>query len=140
VERRGFLKGLFGGVTASGLIVMGKRHEVQAFAAPLRPEEPIIIDVPSIVTPAEASRGLYIYNSRGEALGFVQAFDINTHRSQLTRIEFSVYADGEHDDAMRHFHADMMAATTYPRFTTAGVAVARARSGSSRRQSPGACR
>jgi hypothetical protein len=74
MERRGFLKGLFGGVTSAGLIIAAKPADIAAFTAPLATKEPLIIDSPAI-DPAIGA-GEHLYNSRGECVGIVTEVSI----------------------------------------------------------------
>jgi hypothetical protein len=92
MERRSFLQGLFGGVTAGGLILKASPREIEAFAAPLAPEQPVILDaIP--VTP-NFDRGIVLYNARGERVLEVQSYEYEIRRDGLTRINVSGFADG----------------------------------------------
>jgi hypothetical protein len=69
MQRRGFLQGLFGGLTATGLIVAATPKEIEAFAAPLVKDEPLVLDAPMRWQP---ELGQHLYNERGELVAFVR--------------------------------------------------------------------
>ncbi len=68
MERRGFISGLFGGVTAAGLIVKATQADLEAFASPLKANAPIVLDTPRSAT---TTVGEHLYNSRGELVAVV---------------------------------------------------------------------
>jgi hypothetical protein len=103
MDRRGFLQGVFGGVTATGLIVAASPGDVEAFAAMLAADAPVILDVP----PLPASHvGEHLYNARGECVAVITSVDMIRDRVEVTsafdghRIyvpgleRFKIHADG----------------------------------------------
>jgi hypothetical protein len=74
-NRRGFLKGLLSGVTATGLIIAAKPEEIAAFTKPLAKDAEIVIDTP---TPRAASIGQHLYNEHGELVAVVTDLSIHT--------------------------------------------------------------
>lgn len=70
MERRGFLKGVFGGITAAGLIVAAKPEEIAAFASPLARDVPILVDVPTVKREGLYS-GEHLYNADGECVAVI---------------------------------------------------------------------
>jgi hypothetical protein len=72
MNRRGFLQGVFGGVTAGGLIVAASPADIAAFSSPLVKDAPLLLDVP-----AEASThiGGHLYNERGQCVAIIRRID-----------------------------------------------------------------
>jgi hypothetical protein len=83
MDRRNFLQGVFGGVTAAGLIVSAKASDVSAYARGLAPNTPLLIDQPPAITPHVAA-GEHLYNSRGELVAMVTAVDITWQSHDVT--------------------------------------------------------
>jgi hypothetical protein len=75
MERRGFLKGLFGGVTSAGLLIAAKPADIEAFTAPLAKQEPLIIDSPPV--DPRIGPGEHLYNSRGECVAIVTELNVS---------------------------------------------------------------
>ncbi len=69
-DRRGFLRGLFGGVAAGGLIVSATPREIEAFTAPMTKGQPLLIDKPP-VSAVPIYSGLHLYNAEGEVVAYV---------------------------------------------------------------------
>lgn len=93
MQRRGFLKGLFGGVTAAGLLVTASPQEIEAFASPLVKDSPILLDE----QPRQPSSiGQHLYNENGELVAFVTSIDVHVERIDVTTGSDSnvVYAPG----------------------------------------------
>lgn len=92
MERRGFLKGLFGGIAAgAGLIVTATPAEVQAFAGGLQRDEPLILDSMPVAATNPAFIGEYLYNAEGQRVAMV------------TEVEFSCDPfDVTHDPRLVH--------------------------------------
>lgn len=82
MDRRGFLAGLFGGVTAAGIVVAASPSEIEAFAAPLVRDAPVVIDVAAASSPAPLV-GEHLYNARGELVAMVTAIDITRDRIEV---------------------------------------------------------
>lgn len=89
MDRRNFLQGVFGGVTAAGLIVAAKPNEIEAYASQLLPKAPLMIDRPP-KTPAAI--GEHLYNARGELVAIVRTItvsnepiDVTTHWDEVSR-------------------------------------------------------
>lgn len=74
MERRGFLKGVFGGITSAGIIIAGQPRALELFAAPLVKDEPLIVESPPLVS---HGIGEYLYNEHGERVAVVT--HINVH-------------------------------------------------------------
>ena len=72
MERRGFLRGLFGGITSAGLIIAAQPQDVAAFAAPLAENDPVLLDATPLA-PIVAC-GDHLYNQRGEFVAVVTQF------------------------------------------------------------------
>jgi hypothetical protein len=81
MERRGFLKGLFGGVTSAGLIVTATPQEIEAFASPLKKHAPLVLDQPSV---SVTGSGEHIYNSRGEVVGIITEVTVMRNHLEVT--------------------------------------------------------
>lgn len=75
-NRRGFLHGLFGGVTTGGLLIAASPADVERFAAPLARDEPVVLDAtpPSPLLPAV---GEHLYNGAGELVAVVRSFAVH---------------------------------------------------------------
>ena len=79
MDRRGFLHGLFGGVTSAGLIVVASPNQVEAFASGLVKDAPVLLDAPP-QKPVVA--GEHLYNARGECVAMVTGIRVNGHYLQ----------------------------------------------------------
>lgn len=82
MERRGFLKGLFGGITSAGLIVTATPAEIEAFAQPLKKDEPI--DLRRQAPVGVVSPGETLYNALGEQVAVITGIDISTPHVDIT--------------------------------------------------------
>jgi hypothetical protein len=81
MDRRGFLQGVFGGITAAGVIVAASPSEIEAFTAPLVRDAPVVLDIP----PAPATHiGEHLYNARGELVAFITRVDVVQDRIEMT--------------------------------------------------------
>jgi hypothetical protein len=81
MDRRGFLQGVFGGITAAGVIVSASPSEIEAFAAPLVRDAPVVLDVP----PAPDTHvGQHLYNARGQLVAFITSVDVIQDRVEVT--------------------------------------------------------
>lgn len=82
MDRRNFLQGVFGGVTAAGLIVSAKASEISAYAHGLAPNTPLLIDQPPAITP-QIGLAEHLYNSRGELVAMVTDIMVTSGRQQI---------------------------------------------------------
>ncbi len=80
MERRSFLRGIFGGVTAAGLIVKATPADVEAFAAPLQPKEPLLIGPPPL---SILDVGECLYNAEGEQVAIVTGISVSVDRDTV---------------------------------------------------------
>lgn len=83
MERRGFLKGVFGGVTSAGLLITGNISDIEAFAAPLVKQTPLLIDNAPPTT-RHVESGEHLYNSRGELVAIVTAVRVTIPSIDVT--------------------------------------------------------
>lgn len=77
MDRRGFLKGVFGGVAAGGVIVAASPEQIEAFASPLAKEAPLALS--PVVTQRQTSlpsSGQHLYNEHGELVAIVTEMTI----------------------------------------------------------------
>ena len=82
MDRRGFLRGAFGGVVASGVIVAATPREIEAFATPLVKNEPIVVDV---LPPQQAtSIGEHLYNEHGEIVAIITEIRVDIPQIDIT--------------------------------------------------------
>lgn len=81
MERRGFLKGLFGGVAAGGLIVAAKPEEIAAFAGGVQPGDAVAVQVPSAV---DLQAGSPLYNGKGELVAHVRTINVRREMEDVT--------------------------------------------------------
>jgi hypothetical protein len=92
-NRRNFLKGILGGVTATGLIIAAKPEEIAAFSRPLAKDAELVIDIPA---PSPATNiGERLYNERGELVAMVT--DLSIHRDAhpyASEYGYTEYAPG----------------------------------------------
>ena len=77
IERRQFLQGVFGGVTAAGLVVAAPKHIVEAFHVPMG--SPLSIVEPTFA--CAVMPGDQLYNAQGQVVAIVDA--VNTHRDKI---------------------------------------------------------
>lgn len=84
LSRRGFM-GVFGGITAAGLIVKATPQEIQAFTAPLVPDAPLALGAPS-GTSSALNIGELVFNSRGEIIGVVEGIEYSVEAVDDTRL------------------------------------------------------
>lgn len=82
MERRSFLKGVFGGVTAAGVVVAASQAEIAAFASPLVKDAPIVLDVPS-ANPAIGA-GEHLYNASGDLVAVVRSVSFHVDKIDVT--------------------------------------------------------
>jgi hypothetical protein len=76
MERRGFLRGLFGGIVGAGVVVTATPKEIATFAAPLAEQTPIVIEAPAIPV---VGCGDHLYNDRGELVAIVTNVHFGNH-------------------------------------------------------------
>lgn len=93
MDRRGFLRGIFGGVAAGGLIVAATPQEIEAFSSPLAREQPLSVHPVEPVKPVEV--GGELYNAEGELVAYITQIeygrleiDVTSHHSEFN--EFMV--------------------------------------------------
>jgi hypothetical protein len=87
MERRGFLKGVFGGLTAGGLIIAAQPEEIAAFTSPLVRDAPLVANIPA---PRATSVGQELYNAQGELVAYIS--QIHVDRGHL---ETTMWGDAE---------------------------------------------
>lgn len=68
MERRGFIRGLFGGIVGSGIVVTASPEEIAQFASPLSAGAPIVAEAPDVMP---VGCGDHLYNDRGELVAIV---------------------------------------------------------------------
>ena len=76
MNRRGFLQGVFGGVTAAGAIVLANPAEIDAFARGLPKEAPVMLGASTPQT-AFVDAGEHLYNAKGELVAIVKSMTIH---------------------------------------------------------------
>lgn len=81
MDRRGFLKGAFGGVTAAGLIIAANADDIAAFASPLGRDASLVLDAPAALP---ATVGEHLYNARGELVAIITALTWRTPTVDVT--------------------------------------------------------
>jgi hypothetical protein len=98
MKRRGFLQGIFGGVAATGLIVSASPNEIEAFAAPLKFGDPVVMD-----QPLTAEVGEHLYNSRGEMVAIVTSITVTAPAIDVTSWAdtYSTYVQGHPEVEIR---------------------------------------
>lgn len=84
MERRGFIRGVFGGITSAGLLIGGARDEIEAFAAPLVKQAPLVIDIEPLQRSGPIGHGEHLYNSRGELVAVVTAVHLTRAPVEVT--------------------------------------------------------
>lgn len=82
MNRRGFLQGAFGGVTAAGIVICASPDEVAAYTAPMFANEPVIVGTPP---QPQTSVGEFVYNERGQVVGVVTEVWGNHYPVNVTR-------------------------------------------------------
>lgn len=99
MERRGFLKGAFGGVTAAGLIIAAKPAEIAAFASPLVRDSEVVLDATPMAVGVPQC-GEHLYNGRGELVAIIKEIDLS-----CDSIEVSVWGDSQRSyiPGLQHF-------------------------------------
>ncbi len=98
MNRRNFITGVFGGVTAAGLII---KSPDMAFGAPMpEPESPLIIAPPAF---ANADAGQMVFDSNGNPLGIIQSVHYNREMHDVTHAgdQWTNYHGGLHTVEMR---------------------------------------
>lgn len=83
MERRGFLKGIFGGITAGGLLLKASPEDVQALAP--AEDEPLIVQ-PQRIRGVHQACGDVLYNALGEAVAVVT--DVRSSRGYIDVTNF----------------------------------------------------
>lgn len=84
MDRRSFLRGTFGGVTASGLVLAGSLNDIELFASDTKPGEALVISpVPGVMDPPipaaigySGDIGMLVFNHKGEPLGVIDRVDV----------------------------------------------------------------
>ena len=87
MNRRGFLQGVFGGVTAAGVIVSASPADIAAFASPMVKDAPVLLDVPA---PIPTSIGEHLYNEQGQCVAVIRSIDIHQDA-----IDVSMWGDSQ---------------------------------------------
>lgn len=101
MERRSFLKGVFGGLTAAGVIVTASPLEIEAFASPLLRDAPVLLEeTPSMAAPLGVGVGEHLYNAAGRLVAIVSRLHLITEKVEVTMFgaQNPVYLPGR-----RHF-------------------------------------
>lgn len=80
MDRRGFLQGVFGGLTAAGVIIAASPAEIEAFTAPLVRDAPVLLDVPPVT---DTHVGEHLYNARGECVAIITHVDMYRDRVEV---------------------------------------------------------
>lgn len=91
MNRRGFLQGILGGVTAAGIVVKASSDDTKQFA--LEQDTPVIL---SKYPTMGLNYGDLVYNYRGENIGFIKEI---IHRREIIDITqpkdfYKVFAPG----------------------------------------------
>jgi hypothetical protein len=100
MERRGFIQGLFGGLTAAGLIVAAKPEEIEAFASPLTHGQPLLLDKPE---PKHVGLGQHLYNEHGQLVAIVTEVNLVSQPIEVTSFDgsYDTYVSGLRDFEIR---------------------------------------
>lgn len=80
INRRGFLQGVFGGVTAAGVIVAASPEDVAAFASPVG--SPVTLQQPTFS--AYVTPGQELYNADGQIVAIVQNVTMQRDKIEVT--------------------------------------------------------
>ena len=84
IERRRFLQGVFGGVTAAGVIVAATPAEIAALT-PLVADHPVVLDTaPPVIVPTHV--GEHLYNARGEVVGLIDRVSVDRDTIETTTL------------------------------------------------------
>jgi hypothetical protein len=78
MERRGFLKGLIGGITSTGLIVQATQDEIAAFADPLAKPAPVVVAPAPMADDGTVDLGTELFNKKGELVAIITGVEIET--------------------------------------------------------------
>lgn len=81
MNRRGFLQGVFGGVTAAGVLVCASPEEIAAYASPMAQNDPVLLGATS---KSETSVGEFAYNASGQVIGIIADVRITNHPVDAT--------------------------------------------------------
>lgn len=100
MERRGFLKGLFGGVTSAGLVIAASQSDIEAFASPLVRDAPLLLDRPAV---APARCGEHLYNASGELVAIITELTLTRDPIEVTHAwdDKTMYVPGRLEIAIR---------------------------------------
>lgn len=81
MERRSFLKGVFGGVAAGGLIIQASSSDVSEFASGVEKGAPLVSAFQKTDLSPMPEPGEFVYNHQGVILGVISRIDtsISTH-------------------------------------------------------------
>jgi hypothetical protein len=79
MNRRGFLSGVFGGITSAGLILRASPSEIEAFASPLVPDQPLMMNIPSLT-----AVGQELYNKHGDLVAYVSHIEVLRPNLEVT--------------------------------------------------------
>jgi hypothetical protein len=114
MERRDFLKGVFGGVTAAGVVIAAEPAVVSAFASAVEAQAPVHIGVPRGPF-GLVGVGELLYNGRGEVVAVVK--DVRAHRTHVDATVFGgssvIYVPGP-------FHVEIVATAQGPAMMRVG--------------------
>lgn len=122
MDRRSFLRGTFGGVTASGLVLAGSLNDIELFASDTKPGEKLIISpVPEVMNPPMPAAigyggdvGLMVFNHKGEPLGIIDSVYISHPTVDVTPM----------GDSVQHF---IRSGSSVVKFTVTGYGPAAAK-------------
>lgn len=83
MDRRNFLKGTFGGVTAGGIILAAGIPDTEAFVEQVKIGDPIAAS-PAITNAPWPNIGEYVFNHQGLIIGVVTGVKANTEIIDVT--------------------------------------------------------
>lgn len=96
MDRRNFLKGAFGGVTAAGLIVAATPAEVEAFASGLKPDQTLVVPESVPVPTVLPEIGEMLFNHKGEPVAILSRLHMDRDMISIgaDRNGFEAFAPG----------------------------------------------
>lgn len=89
MNRRSFLKGTFGGVTAAGLVIAGADTDLSAFASSMKVGEPMVGAGEVVDSPAP-ELGTILFNSEGQPVCVVESYRYSVNEIDATPMGSSV--------------------------------------------------
>ena len=73
MDRRGFIRGAFGGVTSAGIILAAPSDAVEAFVSQVRRNDPLAVAIDSPGMKVEP--GHWVFDREGNMLGVIESLD-----------------------------------------------------------------